>query len=137
MTRSLRPRLLLVEDQDAARMASSELLDELGYDVLAVPSGGAALAACRDGADAFDVVVTDVGLPDFSGIEVARKIRLISRGVGVVFLSGKSGDDTALVQMLDEANTAFVQKPVEIARLARTIDSVLAASQRGRTLRFS
>jgi len=134
-SRIWRPRLLLVEDQDAARSASSELLDELGYEVLAVPTGGAALAACREHSDAFDVVVTDVGLPDFSGVEVARRIRLLLRGVGIVFLSGRSGDDSALTQMLDEANTAFVQKPIEISRLARTIDMVLAGTHRARSLR--
>jgi PAS domain S-box-containing protein len=130
-----RPRLLLVEDQDAARDASRELLEELGYEVSAVASGGAALAACRDAGEAFDVIVTDVGLPDFSGVEVARRIRLLFHGVGIIFLSGRFGDDIALSEMLDEANTAFVQKPVEMARLARTIESVLAASHRGRSMR--
>ncbi len=130
-----RPRLLLVEDQAAARLAGSELLEELGYDVIAVANGGAAIGTCRDQRDAIDVIVTDVGLPDFSGADVARRVRSFLPGVGIVLLSGSSEDDTGVADLLQEPNTAFVQKPIEIARLTRAIDDLLEGTRRARAIR--
>ena len=69
---SAKPRLLLVEDEDALRSALRLNFELEGYDVTTVVSGPDALQRLR-GAH-YDVVVMDVTMPELNGIEAARQI---------------------------------------------------------------
>ena len=71
-------RVLLVEDETVTRMAAATLLRRAGHEVVAVESGPSAVAAVVDaaaGANPFDLVLMDLGLPGFDGDEAARRIR--------------------------------------------------------------
>ncbi|AEG93645.1 hybrid sensor histidine kinase/response regulator [Ramlibacter tataouinensis] len=76
-------RLLLVEDNIDAAETMMMLLEDYGYQVTHAPTCAAALQAARE--KEFDVVLTDLGLPDGSGIEVGRQL---SARLPVVALSG-------------------------------------------------
>lgn len=83
----MRPRVLLVEDARDIREVFTMLLEAEGADVVATGSGreGAALAA-RGG---FDVILTDLGLPDISGEMVIRQAaRTARRRPRIVVLTG-------------------------------------------------
>jgi two-component system cell cycle response regulator DivK len=67
------PRILLVEDDDAARIGYAELLQVQGFTVDAVATGADALAvATRVGPD---IIITDVRLPDTDGLSLAEQLR--------------------------------------------------------------
>jgi len=66
--------LLLIEDNSAARLNISRMLQRYGYRVTAVPDGMSGLDAARTD-DSLDLVLTDVGLPDIDGNTVARLLR--------------------------------------------------------------
>jgi PAS domain S-box-containing protein len=77
--------ILLVEDNDDMREMTTEVLRALGYEVAAAGSGEAALALLEQ--SAFDVLITDVGLPGMSGYVLAEHAR--AKGIGaVLFASG-------------------------------------------------
>lgn len=76
-------RMLLVEDNEDAAFAMTLSFEFLGYQVTHAPTLGRALAAAR--AERFDVVVTDLGLPDGNGIELGQAI---GATVPVIALSG-------------------------------------------------
>jgi two-component system, chemotaxis family, CheB/CheR fusion protein len=83
---SRRPRVLLVEDATDIRDVFQMLLEAEGAQVVATGSGreGAALAARED----FDVVLTDLGLPDVSGETVIRQARNARRRPRIVVVTG-------------------------------------------------
>jgi PAS domain S-box-containing protein len=73
MGRTQALRILLVEDHIPTANVLTRLLLKRGYDVLHAASAGAAIALCET--HAFDLLVTDIGLPDRSGVEVIREAK--------------------------------------------------------------
>lgn len=67
------PRVLIVDDNVAAAQTMAMLLSMNGYDVLVAEDGASALDKYAESRP--DIVLLDVGLPDMSGHEVARRIR--------------------------------------------------------------
>ena len=80
--------LLVVEDDDIVRMLMVEVLDELGYTVIEAEDASAALRVLEDPGQALALMVTDVGLPDMRGEELAGKARELRPLLPVLFASG-------------------------------------------------
>jgi len=78
---------------------------------------------------AYDLFVLDIGLPDESGLGVARHLRELG-SVGIVMLTGLAGDDDH-VRGLDGGADAYLAKPVGVGVLAATLRSVLRRTGRG------
>jgi CheY-like chemotaxis protein len=81
-------RVLLVEDDELIRMNSTEMLSESGFAV--VEAGNAAQALKAIEADQIDVLVTDIGLPDMKGGELAVEALRRKPGLAIVFATGDS-----------------------------------------------
>ena len=117
--------ILVVDDDEDARELLATLLEEVGAKVTTAASAAEAFAATRDGA--FDMLLSDLGMPDEDGISLLRRIRALEKTkpgapVVAVALSGYgSGDD--LAQSRAAGFAAHVVKPFEseklIALLAR------------------
>jgi PAS domain S-box-containing protein len=120
-TVAARARLLLVDDEAAARRPMADRLRELGYDVFEAADGPGALrilASMRP-----DLLVTDVGLPGgMNGRQVAEAVRERVPGLPVLFISGYSG--AAL-----PAGIEVIGKPFDLDMLARRIGALLAAGR--------
>ena len=111
--------LLLVEDDERLRRLLKRLLEEQRHVVDAAATGreGLELASDRDG---IDVMVLDIGLPDISGIDVARAIR--KRGLAVTILLLTARDTvTDRVAGLDAGADDYLVKPFAFAELAARI----------------
>lgn len=80
--------LLVVEDDGIVRMLMVEVLEDLGYKVIEAEDATSALAILNDSATPLDLLMTDVGLPDMSGQELAGKAREIRPLLPVLFASG-------------------------------------------------
>jgi CheY-like chemotaxis protein len=117
--------ILVVEDDPAVREMTSALLERAGYDVTVVGDGSEALAAADRLDGRIDVLVTDVAMPGVSGIEVAQRMLARSPKVGVVLLSGYTGETLELARMTTEG-AIFVGKPVTSAQLLAAIARAMA-----------
>ncbi|MCG7400410.1 MULTISPECIES: PAS domain S-box protein [Caballeronia] len=84
-------RVLVVEDDEPTRDAVSELLRMLGDCPTTASSAQSALDAFDNAP--FDVLLTDVHLPDLSGIELAHRIATVHSGISVIFASGDTVQD--------------------------------------------
>ena len=82
----MKPRVLLVDDQEAFRVATRELLEHGGFDVVG-EAAGAADALRSERALRPDVVLLDVRLPDGTGLDVARQWTRLQRPPTVVLIS--------------------------------------------------
>lgn len=78
--------VLLCEDDVLIRMSTADMLTDMGMTVIEAGSGTEALEAIAG--NAIDVLITDVGLPDFSGLELAVRIRETAPDLPVIFATG-------------------------------------------------
>ncbi|MFL6734710.1 MAG: ATP-binding protein [Sphingomicrobium sp.] len=81
--------ILLVDDEDVVRLATAEMLEDLGYDVVQADSGAAALRILREGT-AVDVLVTDYLMPGMNGVELIRHARNVQPSLLALVISGYS-----------------------------------------------
>jgi PAS domain S-box-containing protein len=78
--------ILVCEDEYLILVNTVQMLADLGHTVAEASTGGEALT--RLGSEPCDILVIDVGLPDMSGVELARKARELRADIGIVFASG-------------------------------------------------
>jgi PAS domain S-box-containing protein len=120
-TRRSRSRVLLVEDHPDTSRAMASLLSRSGYEVKSAHSVASALQLA--GAEAFDIVVSDIGLPDATGYELMELIQE-RHGIKGIALSGYGMEED--VRKSREAGFAeHVTKPVNVAQLQTVIERVL------------
>lgn len=116
--------VLLVEDEDAVRMFSARALREKGYQVIEACNGEEALEIINK-KTAFDVLVTDVVMPQMDGPELNNKAREIIPHLKTIFISGYTEDDFRK-NLGDGANIHFLPKPFTLKDLAAKVKDVLS-----------
>jgi len=116
--------ILLVEDDPAVRRMAAEVLLNLGYLVLAAPSGADALrmAAKHDGR--FDLLLTDVVMPGMAGPEVATQFAIQFPGIRVLYMSGYT-DDAMEKHGVRGRMVRVLQKPFTHESLAQSVREAL------------
>lgn len=112
-------RVLLVEDDDRLRQLLERLLTEQRH-IVEVAATGAEALELTDTSRGIDIVVLDVGLPDISGLDVARAIRERNLPVGILILTAR---DTVAdrVAGLDSGADDYLVKPFAFAELAARV----------------
>ncbi|MEP0775592.1 MAG: PAS domain-containing protein [Acidobacteriota bacterium] len=115
-------RVLVVEDEEAARGALVEMLGELGYTVTAVASAEEARRLPDE--PGFDVVVTDYLLPGVNGLELATALQRRWPDLKVIVMSGYAPEDVA-GSLLASGHGHFLQKPFDMKDLARAVRASL------------
>ena len=119
------PRVLVVEDNVSALEASCELIGDMGYDVVGASCAAEAYDLARQREAAFDVVITDVGLPDMTGGKLIEQLSELSAPRCVVYISGRSADDPLVSPLLEPANTYFLEKPWNPGELEQLLEDAL------------
>jgi two-component system cell cycle sensor histidine kinase/response regulator CckA len=118
-----RETILIVEDEDAVRRLVRSTLERRGYRVL-VASGGPDALHIAHNEEHIDLLVTDLVMPQMSGVEVAASICKMRPGIRVLFMSGYTDRSLQKTAALPDA-TEFLQKPFTPAVLANRIREVL------------
>ncbi len=120
--------ILLVEDEELVRELMVEVLETIGYELLAAANGAEALAICAQHEGPIPLMVTDVVMPGMSGVELAAQARQVKPDMKVLYLSGYT--DSALVARgALGAEGHFLEKPFEPDDLARKMREILDAPQ--------
>jgi two-component system OmpR family response regulator len=137
MSQMLKPRILVVDDELAIADAISTALRYEGFDVDAAFSGREALASVH--ARLPDLVVLDVMLPDFDGVELTRKLREEGILVPILFLTARDAMED-MVAGLGAGGDDYVTKPFALVEIVARIQAILrrapAQGQDGETSRF-
>jgi two-component system response regulator HydG len=115
-------RILIVEDRDSLRRMLERALSQEGYEVAAAADGLAGIRLVEEGS--FDLVLTDLKLPDVSGLEVLAASRRAQPRTPVVVLTGFGTVGTA-VEAMKLGAYDFREKPVEIDDLSRLIEQAI------------
>lgn len=115
---SFRPRILLIDDDASHAEIAGESLERVDYDVTLAHSGQAGLDQFRAGE--FDVVLTDLRLPDIDGMEVLKRIKVTDADVEVIIITGYGSVEKA-VDALQTGAYSFLEKPLNKDALRNTV----------------
>jgi CheY-like chemotaxis protein len=118
--------ILLVEDEEALREITREILEAAGYTVLEAAHGAAALHLSERHQGKISLLITDVVMPGLTGSELAVRLTAERADMKVLFMSGYTDDAVVLRGVLTK-QMPFVQKPFTILQLARRVRAVLDA----------
>ena len=121
-------RILVVDDESDIRALVAEILTEEGYSVVTAADAGEARAARRE--NEFDLVLLDIWMPDIDGITLLKEWSETGLSARVVMMSGHGTVDTA-VEATRLGAVDFIEKPVSLAKLLRTVDKALALKRGG------
>lgn len=116
--------VLLLDDEPAIARSVGLMLERLGYRVMSFTNAAEALDAFEAGPAAIDLVLTDLTMPEASGLEVVRRVHAVRQGVPVVLMSGYLSE--AERQRAERSGICgMVDKPPTAAVLARALDDCL------------
>jgi CheY-like chemotaxis protein len=119
--------ILLVEDSPEVSLTVREILASSGHTIEDVASGKEAITALQAGK--FDVIVSDIWMPEMDGIALLKEIRGAGNDIPVVVISGGAPNApltyTAPLAATFGANMV-VYKPFEKAELLKAVETVLA-----------
>jgi DNA-binding NtrC family response regulator len=114
--------ILIVDDDDAMRLALSESLESCGYDISAAENGNKALNLFNK--RKFDLVVTDMKMPEMSGIEVLQGVKKLAPNIPVILITAYGTVNTA-VEAMKEGAAEFIMKPFSLDDLEAVVKNVL------------
>jgi EAL domain-containing protein (putative c-di-GMP-specific phosphodiesterase class I) len=112
-------RVLLVDDEPSLRRALGRILANAGFDVTIAADGREAIALVDGGK--FDVIVSDLRMPEMDGLTLLREIRGRDLDVPVVFLTGSPSVETAM-EAVEYGAFRYLTKPIDGAELTRVVE---------------
>ncbi|HJX64241.1 MAG TPA: EAL domain-containing response regulator [Polyangia bacterium] len=109
-----RPLVLVVDDDEDFARSCVRVLQTWGYGVQTASDGGTAIELARS--QQFDVVLTDIQLPSYSGLDILRAVRERDRDTPVVLMTGGPGLDSARVAV-EWGALSYLVKPLSMSQL--------------------
>ena len=106
-----RPSMLVVDDDSGSSGLLREVFVQEGYEVVVASSGAEALRLAAE--RPFDIVLSDVQMPDIDGIEVLRRLRSIAPDLSVILVTAYGTIETA-IRALHEGAIDYVRKPFKL-----------------------
>ncbi|MCC6876067.1 MAG: response regulator [Sandaracinaceae bacterium] len=103
--------VLLVEDDEPVRVMTRGILRRAGYNVLDAHNAGEALLTCEQHPQRIHLLLTDVVMPQMSGVQLAQRLASVRPDMRVLCMSGYT-DDAVLRHGVIDSSIAFIQKPL-------------------------
>lgn len=111
---SERPRILIVDDEQAVRDLLSKTLTMADYDVDAADDGPSALDKMR--AVSYDLLITDLKMPGMDGLSVIREARKLAPDLRVIIITGYSTEASA-IEAINLGVSGYLTKPFRLPRI--------------------
>jgi two-component system cell cycle response regulator CpdR len=122
-------RILLAEDDDSMRVYLARALERTGYHVVSVDNGAAALPLLES--EPFDLLLTDIVMPEMDGIELAQKAAEIAPDIRVMFITGFAA--VALKAGRKTPDAKVLSKPFHLRDLVAEVERMfMTEDQHGR-----
>lgn len=115
-------RILVIDDDAFFRVLCSDMLTGGGFEVRTASSGKEALALIE--VESFDIVVTDLVMPDLSGIEVLERVKQQNTLTDVILVTGHGSIESAIAALRSGAFD-YIMKPLNEAELLHTVESCM------------
>ena len=122
-------RILLADHDDSMRLYLARALERVGYEVVAVDRGTAALPLSER--ERFDLLLTDIVMPELDGIELAQQAATIAPDMRVMFITGFAAVALKAGRRAPEAKV--LSKPFHLKDLVMEVDRMFQTEdQHGR-----
>jgi DNA-binding response OmpR family regulator len=119
-------RILVVDDEPAARILAQRLFSESGFEVVTAPSGFECLKEFRNQPHRFDLILLDLSMPFMDGEETFRRLRVIYPAVVVLLSTGFLGQSqTRVERMLANGLAGVIRKPHRPDELLAHVQMIL------------
>ncbi len=120
MTANPAPRILLAEDEDAMRTYLERALTKAGYEVSSVDRGTDALPLLEK--EDFDLLLSDIVMPEMDGIELAQRCAEVSPRTKVMFITGFAA--VSLRASREQPHAKVLSKPFHLRDLVLEVERV-------------
>ena len=117
-----RPTMLVVDDDPGPAGLLQELFEKEGYDVTTAAWGVEAVRLAEE--RPFDIVLSDVRLPDIDGIEVLRRLKRVDPDLTVILVTAFGTVETA-IRAMHEGAFDYVRKPFELEVVRRCVERAM------------
>ncbi|VAV83557.1 hypothetical protein MNBD_DELTA01-2080 [hydrothermal vent metagenome] len=122
-------RILLVEDEELVCRSTRLILTEHGYDVVEAGGTNEAMGIFKGDKDGFDLVLSDVIMPDKSGFDLFDELSESAPSTPVLFMSGYLNDKVD-IEEINSKGCVCVQKPYQVEELLMAIDAAISGAQK-------
>ena len=119
-----RGKTLLVEDQTEVRSQIADALNEIGFTVMEAGDGTAGLEILESG-EPLDLLITDVGLPGLSGLQLAEAARVSRPDLPILLITGYVGKSLETSRPAGAADMEVLRKPFTLDELAARVQALL------------
>jgi PAS domain S-box-containing protein len=120
--------ILLVEDDPAVCEIVQDMLENLNYRVLSAVNGGDALAVLAEHEKEVDAILSDMVMPDMNGVEMLTTLKAQGACPAMILMSGYPLDDQG-AELIVRGAVAWIQKPMSLLQLSRTISKALESAE--------
>ncbi|MFH0794941.1 MAG: response regulator [bacterium] len=122
-------RILVVEDEPAVLEFLKTVLVREGYDVILAADGGEALnLLTQDGVKSFDLVITDLQLPNVKGVDLFHEVLRQAPKLKVILITGYGAVEEYL-ELMNEGAFEYLNKPIRIKELLSIVHEAIGAGQ--------
>lgn len=122
--------ILLVDDDQQVLQVTGELLKSLGYNVTGTTSPSEALEIFTRAPRSFDLVMTDLTMPELTGLELSAKLTAMKPDIRIILITGYS-DSIARTDAKAAGISDYCIKPISIRELATIVDKVIGRTPSG------
>lgn len=119
--------MLLVEDDEVVQSIVKEILEDLGCRVISAWNGTEGLDSFKKHKEKIIAIITDIRMPEMSGIAMTNQIRLIDSDIPIAIMSAFSDED--IKEAINSLNLSYFNKPARIEALAGFLDEAMLYAQ--------
>ena len=119
------PKILLAEDDIDMRRFLVKALQNAGFDVMSYDNGLSAYQRLRE--EPFELLLTDIVMPEMDGIELARRAAELDPDIKIMFITGFAAVAPAIRSERASKHAKVLSKPIHLRELVNEVHKLLAA----------
>ena len=120
-------RILVIESDQEIRSLLIDFIKEEGYEADSVEKGTYAFRKLMTGS--FDLIITDIRLPGFSGLDILPGLKQIQPETPVVVITAFESED-AYSEVRERGANAYLEKPIQLKELGELIHEIVSSKER-------
>jgi len=129
---TMRKNILVVDDNESLVRIYSAALREAGYEVDIALDGQEAFRLFS-GCGGYDLVVMDINMPNWDGVDAIRTMAVIKPDVKIIVISGVLNQERFQSEKDDLPIIAAYQKPMELKEIVKAVQKALSSQEEGKT----
>ena len=122
-------KILFIDDEESGTRMMSAMLTKLGFGIQTFNSPIEAIAYFRLNPEMFDLVITDLTMPEMNGTDLAAELFKTNPRIPIVLMTGYEKNLSDSRSLHEFGISKFLKKPVKMAHLASTINEVLSCAK--------